>query len=88
MSAQLVALALTAASLGVLHTLLGPDHYLPFVMMGRAGRWSRAKTVLVTLACGVGHVLSSVVLGGVGIALGVAVARLQWLESVRGQIAA
>lgn len=88
MSHQLAVLALTAATVGVLHTLLGPDHYLPFVMMGRAGRWSPAKTVAITLACGLGHVLSSVALGGVGIALGVALGRLQALESVRGQIAA
>ncbi len=46
----------TAASLGLLHTLLGPDHYLPFAMMARAGRWSRAKTAFITLACGLGHV--------------------------------
>lgn len=88
MSDALTVLALTAASLGVLHTLLGPDHYLPFVMMARAGRWSRVKTVGVTLACGVGHVGSSVVLGGVGIALGATLAHVHRLESVRGQVAA
>ena len=52
-------LALTGATVGILHTALGPDHYLPFALMARAGRWSRAKTLWVTLACGLGHVLRS-----------------------------
>jgi len=51
MSEQLVILALTAASLGFVHALLGPDHYLPFAFMARAGGWSRTKTLAVTLAC-------------------------------------
>lgn len=82
------ALALTAVVIGVTHTLLGPDHYLPFVFMARARGWSRAKTQLITLACGLGHVASSVVLGFLGIALGLAVARLELLEAVRGDLAA
>jgi len=81
-------LALTAVVIGVTHTLLGPDHYLPFVFMARARGWSRAKTQLVTLACGLGHVASSVALGFLGIALGLAVARLESVEAVRGDLAA
>ncbi len=87
MSNELTLLTLTAASIGFLHTLLGPDHYLPFVFMAQAGRWSRTKTVAVTLACGVGHVLSSVVLGVAGIALGLAVSNLEAIQAVRGQVA-
>ena len=88
MSSELTLLLGTAAAVGFLHTLLGPDHYLPFVAMSRALRWSRTKTVLVTLACGAGHVLSSVLLGTVGIALGLAVTRLESWESHRGEFAA
>lgn len=88
MSDPLAILALTAAGIGFLHTVLGPDHYLPFVFMARAGRWSRPKTFAVTWACGVGHVLGSVVLGTLGIGLGIAVAHLEALESSRGQLAA
>jgi len=87
-SPELVALTITAASIGVGHTLLGPDHYLPFVVLARARGWSRTTTVLVTVLCGLGHVGSSVVLGMVGIALGVAVARVEGIESARGDIAA
>ena len=88
MTPELVALVITAASIGVGHTLLGPDHYLPFVVLARARGWSRPFTVLVTTLCGIGHVGSSVVLGMVGIALGIAVARVEGIESARGDIAA
>jgi len=84
----LLALCLTAATLGFVHTLLGPDHYLPFIVMSQSGRWSVRKTGWVTLFCGFGHVLSSVVLGFLGIALGVAVGKLAAVESFRGDLAA
>lgn len=88
MSQELLVLAATAASIGFFHTLLGPDHYLPFIVMSRAGRWSTLKTALVTFLCGIGHVGSSVLLGFVGVALGLAVTRLEMVESVRGNLAA
>lgn len=73
---------------GVVHTLLGPDHYVPFVAMARARGWSLAKTLGVTMACGVGHVLGSLLIGGIGIAAGLAVGGLDGFESSRSQIAA
>ncbi|NLX03670.1 MAG: hypothetical protein GXY33_00850 [Phycisphaerae bacterium] len=88
MSSEMGLLLATAASIGFFHTLLGPDHYLPFIMMSKAGRWSLPKTTAVTFACGVGHIGSSVVLGFAGIALGAAVDSLVEIESHRGQIAA
>jgi len=78
----------TAAGVALLHTLVGPDHYLPFAGMARAFSWSRRRTVLITLLCGLGHVLSSALLGLVGIALGIGIAALQAIESARGQFAA
>jgi len=88
MSDALIALTLTAVSIGFVHTLLGPDHYVPFIVMARVRRWSLTRTAVVTVLCGVGHVASSVVLGLIGIALGVVVARLEGLESIRGDVAA
>jgi hypothetical protein len=88
MADGLAALALTAVVIGVTHTVLGPDHYLPFVFMARAREWSQAKTQLITFACGLGHVVSSVILGFLGIALGLAVASLESVEAVRGEVAA
>lgn len=88
MNDNLGALAVTAASVGFLHTLCGPDHYLPFVAMSRVGRWSLRKTAAVTLLCGLGHVASSVLLGFVGIAFGVLLFKLETIESHRGNVAA
>lgn len=87
MSTEAVVLLGTAATIGFAHTLLGPDHYLPFIVLSKARSWSTKKTVLITFLCGLGHVLSSVVLGFAGIALGVAVSRLEVVESLRGEIA-
>ena len=80
-------LLITAATIGVVHTITGPDHYVPFIAMSRVGRWSLTKTMAITLACGVGHVLSSVVLGGLGIGLGWAVGGLEIFEGIRGGLA-
>ena len=88
MHAELSILLATAAGLGLVHTLFGPDHYLPFIVMARSGRWSLAKTAWVTAACGLGHVLSSVLLGAVGVALGIAVNRLEAIEAYRGGLEA
>ena len=78
----------TAISIGFIHTVLGPDHYIPFVAMSKAGRWSRSKTLAVTVLCGLGHVLSSVVIGIIGIVFGIAVGKLNIFEGVRGSLAA
>ncbi|MGH7194541.1 MAG: sulfite exporter TauE/SafE family protein, partial [Candidatus Saccharimonadales bacterium] len=87
MNDNLGALAITAASLGFLHTLFGPDHYVPFVAMSRAGGWSLRKTTVVTLLCGLGHVASSVVLGFAGIAFGMVLFELKTIEENRGNLA-
>jgi sulfite exporter TauE/SafE len=87
MTAELQLLLLTAASIGFIHTILGPDHYVPFIVMAKSQRWSIAKTSLITFLCGIGHVLSSVALGLVGIAIGAAVGKLEEIESFRGDLA-
>lgn len=88
MSDELIILLTAAASIGFFHTLLGPDHYLPFIVMSRSGKWSLTKTTVVTFLCGLGHVLSSVILGMLGIILGIAVSQLEAVETLRGGIAA
>lgn len=86
MTADLGALYATALTLGFVHTVCGPDHYLPFVAMSRVGRWSLRKTISITLLCGVGHVGSSVVLGTVGVAFGLMLFKLERVEEIRGGI--
>ena len=88
MSPEWTALMITAASIGFFHTLLGPDHYLPFIVMAKARQWSLLKTASITVLCGIGHVGSSVLLGLVGIAFGIAVGQLVAIESFRGDLAA
>lgn len=80
-------LLLSAATIALVHTVIGPDHYVPFIAMGKARNWSLAKTLRVTLYCGLGHVLSSIVIGGIGIWLGTQLASLVALETYRGSIA-
>jgi nickel/cobalt transporter (NicO) family protein len=88
MNSEILVLAGTAAAMGFVHTLIGPDHYVPFIAMARARRWSLTKTLVISFFSGLGHVLSSVVLGLAGLALGVAVAKLEGAESARGGFAA
>jgi nickel/cobalt transporter (NicO) family protein len=87
MDNAIVLLSITAISLGFLHTVLGPDHYLPFIVLSQAKGWSVRKTMIITFLCGLGHVLSSVVLGLVGIGVGISVNKLVSVESFRGNIA-
>ena len=88
MSVELKILIITAASIGFFHTIFGPDHYLPFIMMSWARKWSLTKTTVITVLCGLGHIGSSVVLGMIGVALGIAVGKLEFVESIRGNLAA
>lgn len=88
MNTDVAILCWTAATLGFVHTVLGPDHYLPFIVMNRARKWSSPKTAWITFFCGLGHVLSSVVLGLIGIAFGIAVMKLEAFEAFRGNLAA
>lgn len=89
MSAELSVLVVAAASMGFIHTIVGPDHYLPFVMMSLARKWSSLKTAVITLLCGLGHIASSVVLGLLGVWLGLAASKLEeQVQSFRGSLAA
>jgi len=88
MTQELWLLAVTAAGLGFTHTLLGPDHYIPFVALAQVRHWRITKTLLITLLCGLGHVGSSLALGFGGVALGSAVFSIEAVEALRGDLAA
>ncbi len=81
-----MALALTAVTISCLHTASGPDHYLPFIVLSRSRKWSRAKTIFLTIICGIGHILSSVLIGMVGVFLGWQLTKISWLQDVRGNV--
>ncbi|MEM9487860.1 MAG: hypothetical protein AAGC55_01885 [Myxococcota bacterium] len=78
----------TAASIGFVHTLVGVDHSLPFVVIGRSRGWSLGKLLRITALCGIAHILSSVAIGSIGLAIGAALGRMEWLEESRGGLAA
>ena len=71
-----------------MHTVLGPDHYIPFIAIAKAKNWSVTKTLGITALCGVGHVLGSILIGFIGIFSGFALDQLTIIESFRGNIAA
>jgi nickel/cobalt exporter len=85
---ELGTLLVAAGSIGFFHTLLGPDHYLPFIVLSWARKWSAARTAVITFLCALGHIGSSVLLGFLGVSLGLAVESLTGTESLRGRIAA
>ena len=76
MTDEFFILLTTTVSLALLHTLTGPDHYIPFVVIAKARNWNMKKTIWFTALCGIGHVGSSVLLGLIGIAFGIAVGKL------------
>ena len=80
-------LIFTALSIGFVHTLIGPDHYVPFIVLGKARSWSLVKTTWITVLCGVGHVLGSVLLGFLGVAFGFALNQVEGIETIRGEVA-
>lgn len=82
------ALLLTALVVGITHTLLGPDHYLPFVALAKARNWSKRRMLAITAVCGVGHVAGSILLGAIGLAIGWSLGGLEAIESMRGDVAA
>lgn len=83
---EMSVLVLSAATLGMVHTLLGPDHYLPFIVLSKARNWSRSKTMRITFIAGLGHVSGSVILGVIGIAMGLSLSKLEAFEANRGSL--
>jgi len=88
MNDQILVLSVSAASLGFVHTVLGPDHYLPFIVMSKARNWSNLKTGIITILCGLGHVGSSILIGAIGIAVGIGLSKVEGMEGRRGNYAA
>ena len=88
LSPEIMVLLASAAGIAFVHTLMGPDHYLPLVSMAAARRWSWHKLIAITLICGAGHLLGSVALGLFGIWAQSEIAALVAIENWRGDIAA
>ena len=77
----------SAASLGFFHTILGPDHYLPFVAMARTNGWNGYKTAGYVALCGLSHVLGTILIGLLALGLGFALFKIENFQSIRGNFA-
>lgn len=88
MTPEIWVLCGTAATIAFFHTLMGPDHYLPFVALAKSRDWSVSKALGATLLCGAGHIVGSVVLGFVGIYASIQLGALEAIEGLRGDLAA
>src|SRR5690606_25678724 len=78
----------SALTIGFIHTAIGIDHSLPFIVLGKTRRWTLLRTLAITAVCGVAHVTSSVLIAGIGLGIGVAGSKLEWVEATRGGWAA
>lgn len=87
MQTEIEVLMIAAVSIAFLHTVTGPDHYVPFIALSKSRGWSVSKTLFWTVICGCGHVWSSVLLGLGGAAVGWSISKVRWLENIRGGIA-
>ena len=88
MTPEIWVLCGTAATIAFVHTLMGPDHYLPFVAMAKSRDWSVARAMRNTLMCGAGHIVGSVLLGFIGIYASIQLGALELIEGFRGDLAA
>ena len=79
-----------AATTAIVHTLAGPDHYLPFIALARARNWSIQRTLFLTFVSGIGHVLSALLLAAVFTLFCERLTDMHrdLFESVRGSLAA
>ena len=65
----LPALMLAAAGVGFGHAVM-PDHWMPLAVLSRTRRYSTRRTVRLSLAAGVTHVVVSLVLGAALVVVG------------------
>jgi hypothetical protein len=63
------ALLVAAAGVGFGHAIL-PDHWVPLAVLGRTRRYPMSRIARLSGLAGVAHVLVSIILGGVIIAIG------------------
>ena len=59
---SLSSLMVGALTISMIHAIL-PDHWLTFVLVGSAQRWSRSKIMRLVFLAGSGHVLMTTLLG-------------------------
>lgn len=48
--------------LSIIHAAI-PNHWIPLVTIGKAGKWSRSETLWITAITGCAHVISTILVG-------------------------
>jgi nickel/cobalt exporter len=79
MSMPLFLLVGAAAMVAIIHSIL-PDHWVPLAVIARTQRWSLLRVGWVTFLASLGHVITSLVLGGI-----IAVIGLQFQQEIDTQ---
>ena len=79
-----------AVSIAIGHTLSGPDHYLPFIMIAKSRRYGMLRTLAWTLLCGIGHVGSALLIALLFMYAShlLSESDMEWLNENRGDLAA
>ena len=77
----------SAASIGFVHTILGPDHYLPLVAMAKTNGWSATKTAIYVEVSGVSPLLGTLVVGSLVFLLGFAFLNIETVQALRSNFA-
>lgn len=90
METTLFMLWTTAFLTAVIHTIMGPDHYLPFIAIAKSRDFSLKKTLLWTFGCGLGHIGSAllIALAFLYFSRWLSKENFEWLEDNRGNVAA
>ena len=66
-------LILSVGVVGVLHTIV-PDHWAPITLIARERKWTKGQTAQAAFTAGVGHVVTTLILGAIVWLAGVAIA--------------
>jgi hypothetical protein len=75
----------SAVSVAFFHAL-APDHWVPFVALAKTSQWPMRRLAWITMLAGLGHVVSSLLLGFIGLWAGLTVHRLEGTEAWRGTV--
>lgn len=77
-------------SIAIGHTLAGPDHYLPFIVIAKNRGYSVMRTLAWTFLCGIGHVGSALLIALVALYAEhlFSESDAAWLNENRGNLAA
>ena len=96
------ALLLTAFITAVVHTvtgpdhylpfiaITGPDHYLPFIAIAKSRNYGLKKTLFWTFVCGIGHIVSALLIALLFVYFShwLTETKFNWIENNRADLAA